>query len=223
METETAPCSYCFKDTHQVVLHEEVQTLEDEVSHEVYRLLKCSGCRNVSMAHYSFYDSDVRKCYNKRYYPYPTKRKPPPWRSELPIGGSLLDEIYGAFAGGQYRLAVMGIRALLEQVMISKVGDHKSFEKNLAALHEQGYISPVQRKAMDRIIYAGSGTMHRGFNPSASDVNTALDTTENILSAIYVNGEAAARVADRVPPRLPRGARRPEGPQRHDVDDDCPF
>jgi len=36
--------------------------------------------------------------------------------------GSLLHEIYQAVHGGQYRLAAMGIRALLEQIMVSKVG-----------------------------------------------------------------------------------------------------
>jgi hypothetical protein len=45
--------------------------------------------------------------------------------------GSLLHEIYQAVHGGQYRLAAMGIRALLEQIMVSKVGDLGSFEKQL--------------------------------------------------------------------------------------------
>ena len=223
METDNAPCSFCFKNTHQVVLHTEVETLEDEASHEVYKLLKCPGCRNVSMAHYSFYDGEVRECYKKRYYPYPAKRKPPPWRSDLQFGVSLLEEIYEAVAGRQYRLAVMGIRALLEQIMISKVGDNKTFKENLTALYKQGNISILQHEAMDSILDAGHATIHRRFNPSESDVITALDVTENILSAIYVNGEAAARVADRVPPRVPRGARPKEGPQRRNVDDESPF
>jgi hypothetical protein len=34
----------------------------------------------------------------------------------------LLSEIYEALDGGQHQLAAMGIRALLEQVMIVKVG-----------------------------------------------------------------------------------------------------
>ena len=204
METVTAPCSHCLKETRQNVLHSEVQTLDDEVSHEVYKLLKCAGCQTISMANYSFYDGEVTECYRKRYYPSQAKRKTPSWRSELSFGAGLFDEIYEALTGGQYRLAVMGIRALLEQVMISKVGDNGTFAKNVDAFYRQGYISFVQIEAMNAILGAGHATMHRRFTPSDSDVNTALDITENILSAIYVNGEAAARVADRVPPRPPR-------------------
>jgi Domain of unknown function (DUF4145) len=97
-----------------------------------------------------------------------------------------------------------GIRALLERVMISKVDDHRTFEKNLNAFCEGGYISTVQRDAMNDILHVGPATMHRPFNPNEGDVSTALDITENILSAIYVHGEAAVEVAARIPPRPPR-------------------
>ena len=42
--------------------------------------------------------------------------------------GAVMMEVYQAVTGGQYRLAAMGIRALLEQVMIQKVGDLKTFD-----------------------------------------------------------------------------------------------
>jgi Domain of unknown function (DUF4145) len=204
METVTAPCSHCLRETHQNVLHLITQVLDDWVSAEVYKLLECAGCHNISMANYSFYDGVFRECYRKRYYPSPAMRKAPSWRSELPLGAGLFDEIYEAVGGGQHRLAVMGIRALLEQVMISEVSDHGTFEKNMNAFCEQGYISTRQRDAMNAILDAGHATTHRRFNPNKGDVSTALDITENILSAIYVNGEAATRVAERVLPRPPR-------------------
>ena len=56
MEQMNAPCPRCLRETHQTVLHQVVQTLEDEVSHEVYRLIECAGCHTISMAHLSFYD-----------------------------------------------------------------------------------------------------------------------------------------------------------------------
>jgi len=203
METVTAPCSLCLRETHQNVRHSFEQALDEFGDYiEVYQLLECAGCQSISLANYSFGDS--RECYRKRYYPSPAMRKTPSWRSELPLGGGLFDEIYEAVGGGQYRLAVMGIRALLEQVVITKIGDHRTFEKNMNAFCEQGYISTVQRDAMNDILDAGHATTHRRFKPNSGDVSTALDITENILSAIYVNGEAAARVADRVPPRPPR-------------------
>lgn len=211
METMTAPCSECLRETTQRVLHQVIQTLEDEVNHEVYRLLECAGCHKISMAHLSFYDSDVRECYKRRYYPSEAMRKLPLWRSKLPFGTGLLEEIYGALGGGQYRLAVMGIRSLLEQVMISNVGDQGSFERNLNSLCEAGYISVKQRDAMNDVLNAGHATTHRLFCPKEHEVFTALDIAENIVSAIYAHGEAAAVVASRVPQRGPRAkTARPE-------------
>jgi hypothetical protein len=200
METVTAPCSHCLRVTHQNVLHSFTHEFDTGIG-EVYQLLQCAGCQSICIANDSFHDW---KCYRTRYYPTPAKRKAPSWRSILPLGIGLLDEIYEAVGGGQHRLATMGIRALLEQVMISKVGDYGSFERNVNAFCEQGYISTVQRDAMNDILEAGHATMHRDFDPDEGDVSKALDITENILSAIYVNGEAAAKVADRVPPRPPR-------------------
>ncbi len=164
------------------------------------------------LAHLSFYDDVVRQCYKERYYPSRALRKLPSWRSKLPFGAELFEEIYEAVGAAQYRLAVMGIRALLEQVMISNVGDHGTFERNLNTLCEQGYISIKQRDAMNDVLDAAHATTHRQFSPNEREVSTVMDITENILSAIYVHGEAAATVASRVPPRPSRAKSR--GPER---------
>jgi hypothetical protein len=166
------------------------------------------------MANYSFSTDYVRERTRTRYYPSPVTRKPPPWSEQLSLGfigggkekhlGELFDEIYEAVRGGQYRLAAMGIRALVEQMMISKVGDHGSFENNMNAFCERGYISPVQRDAMNDILEAGHAVIHRFFRPNEQELSTALDITEGIFAAIYVHGEAAADVAARIPPRPPR-------------------
>jgi hypothetical protein len=77
------------------------------------------------------------------YYPSPIARQRPQWilglilgfnfGPEAPVLGSLLMEVYSAVAGEQYRLAAMGLRAVLEQTMIAKVGDKGRFDLNLNA------------------------------------------------------------------------------------------
>ena len=111
----------------------------------------------------------------------------------------LFDEVYEAVRGGQHRLAVMGIRAILENVMVANVGDQGSFAANLDAFSKGGYISLVQRDAMADILDAGHAAMHRSYKPSVADLNTALDIAEGIVSAIYVHAEKAKSVASRVP------------------------
>jgi len=115
--------------------------------------------------------------------------------------GNLLQEIYEAVAGGQLRLAAMGVRSLLEQMMVAKVGDQGTFAKNLNAFQEKGFISLVQRDAMSAILDAGHAVAHRAFEPLKDDLNTALDIAEGIFAAIYIHANAANKLADRVPPR----------------------
>jgi len=124
----------------------------------------------VSMAHTCPHSKTIT------YYPSPVARVLPDWMFDFAIGlvggdteemiGQLLDEVYAAVRGGQYRLATMGIRAVLEQVIIAKVGDHHSFSKNLEQFYAAGYISLMQRDALDNSLEAGHAATHRFFKPT---------------------------------------------------------
>ena len=94
-----------------------------------YDLLQCAGCKDISLRVTLKHFDDTKSV---QYFPSPASRKVPDWlyfgRVAGPLG-SLLHEIYQAARGGQLRLAIMGIRALIEQVMIQKVEDSGSFAK----------------------------------------------------------------------------------------------
>jgi hypothetical protein len=150
-------------------------------------------------------------------YPSPVSRKEPDWLEWLwlnPDGGRLVDddlsnlvdllrEIYAAVDGGQYRLAAMGIRALLEQVMIMKIGDIGGFDKKLNTFQEDGYISKIQRDAMRTTLDVGDAATHRAFLPDREQLNTCLDIVEGVMSVIYSHRKEAKRISAAVPPRKP--------------------
>jgi hypothetical protein len=98
----------------------------------------------------------------------------------------------------------MGIRALLEQVMIQKVGDLKTFDMKLDAFQNAGFISAIQRDAMRATLDVGDAAMHRGYVPTETDLKLALDIVEGVLAPIYDHRSEAEKMADRVPPRPPR-------------------
>jgi hypothetical protein len=113
----------------------------------------------------------------------------------------LLREIYSAVSTHSYRLATIGIRALLEHVMVHKVSDQGSFAKNLDTMHESGVLSLSQRDSLSAILEAGHATMHRFFEPKQDEVETMLDIIETVLASLYIHPDRANRIADRVPPR----------------------
>jgi hypothetical protein len=149
------------------------------------------------------------------YYPSPVPRVLPDWIFDFELGlagekeqiiGQLLQEVYAAARGGQYRLAAMGIRSVLEHVMIAKVGDHHKFSENLEQFCKAGYISLMQRDALNESLEAGHAATHRFFNPTQQDLNILLNIAEGILEAIYIHPDQAEFLSKRVPSRVTPGS-----------------
>ena len=70
---------------------------------------------------------------------------------------------------------------------------------------KKDFVSPVQRDAIKAVLEVGHAAMHRKFNPTQHDLNTALDITEGIFAAIYVHTPVANNLSNRVPRRTPSG------------------
>jgi len=179
-------------------------------------MIKCCGCENVALRHQSWFSEDTdiqgRPIIKTNYYPPATYRQEPKWLLELfwvlPIDnnfvGDLLKEIYVSLRNDSSRLAVMGVRALLEQVMVDKVGDQGSFKKNLDEFETKGFISKSQRAVLEPVLDAGHAAIHRAFNPSKEDLVSLIDITENVIESIYVNAKRAKEIQKKVPKRKKR-------------------
>lgn len=141
-------CNSCGQLTDHIVLHEEKRESSQQVApyisveeYDWYRLITCAGCKAVSMEHVSAnsedWEPDTGPNYSKEYFPPRTFRRVPDWVAEDSIPqhiGRLLGEIYIALQNRTNSLAGLGIRALLESVMIEQVGDNGAFAANLKAL-----------------------------------------------------------------------------------------
>lgn len=210
-----APCGECTKKTYHNILYSVSRTTSRDITNR-HHLLQCGGCESVSMAH--TYNSPHSK--DVTYYPSPVPRILPDWLFEFEIGliggekeeqiGKLLQEVYAAVRGGQYRLATMGIRSVLEQVIVAKVGDHQTFSKNLEEFYAAGYISLVQRDALNESLEAGHAATHRFFNPTEQEVGILLNITEGILAAIYIHPDQAEFLSKRVPKRVTAEKKQPQ-------------
>jgi hypothetical protein len=211
-------CNKCGGERRHEVLHHETVTWEEVVDDrypidggDAYDLVKCCGCENVALRHQTWFSEDTdeqsRPNVTTVLYPPESYRPKPRWLVDLfwamPIDnnfvGDFIKEIYVALHNKSLRLAVMGIRALLEQVMIDKVGDHGSFKKNLDAFEQGGFVSHNQRMVLEPVLEAGHATMHRAFKPSIMDLGHLMDITESIIESIYINGHRASELSKRVP------------------------
>ncbi|EZP82038.1 hypothetical protein BV97_02061 [Novosphingobium resinovorum] len=215
-------CNSCLGVKNHTIIHVEVTRWEEILDEEEgisidggdqWTLLRCLGCDAVRLRHQSWFSEDSdergRPNINTEWFPPSIKRQKPPWRREFRIlfdtslqsYNSLSDEIYEALAIGAHRVATMGIRALVERLMIEQVGDQGNFASTIKAFFEAGHVAPNQQAMFrDTLIEAGHAAMHRGFEPSADTVNTLLDIVEGIMNAIYY----APLLADRVNKTIPK-------------------
>lgn len=208
-------CNKCSGRTWHDVLWADSERHDNEEDHYFwgaeYFALRCRGCDGVSFLSSSWesgvVDEDGDVLHAVQSYPPKTFRTKPHWYSTLLFESvfdekhflHLLDEVYIALQNNCPRLAVMGIRALLESIMIEKCGDKNSFGANLKAFEVEGYISATQRRAIEPVLEAGHAAIHRSFKPQTTEALVALDITENIVESIYVASKKAARL--NVPPR----------------------
>ncbi len=214
MTTTKAHCNECDGvRNHMVLKVEEARWTNDEHGFsggETWEMLKCSGCDGVKLRNTSW-DTETEGT-KVVYFPPATFRRQPRWMLLLWLElapedvfvEELLQEVYVAFYQGLTRLATMGIRSLIEQIMISKTGDQGSFIKNMSEFERLGYVSNIQRARLDAILEAGHAAIHRAYSPTTQDVHTLLDITEHIVEAVYVHGDKVAELRKNIPRRKPK-------------------
>jgi hypothetical protein len=206
-----AHCNTCGGDRNHDVLHTEQTRWDNDeqgiYGSDQYATLKCCGCDGIKLRHMShFSEDDEPKVY---YFPPAIFRQIPEWFTWLSIElkredefvEELLNEIYVALQNNLPRLATMGVRALLEQIMISKVSDQGSFSKNLTKFEELGHVSKFQRERLATILDAGHAAIHRAYAPEVRDVVTLLDITEHIVESVFLHESKIEELKKKVPVR----------------------
>jgi hypothetical protein len=221
----TFHCNTCGGHRNHTLLTEHVREWKEEVIYEeegelcgtyigrkdVYILLRCCGCDSVSLKHESF--SEAEEHPTIKTYPPRQFRQMPAWVQEIEdfvrwkgdanfaFIPRLLKEIYGSLYSEHRAVSAMGIRALLELIMIEKIGDRGSFRKNVEAFQNEGFISHLQRTLLDPTLEFGHASMHRNYAPKMTELIAALDITESLIHSLYILPDKAKSLSDAVPKR----------------------
>lgn len=99
---------------------------------------------------------------------------------------------------------MMGARALLDMVIVEKVGDVGTFAEKLRKLESEEYISGKNRRVLEAALDVGSAAAHRGHAAKKSQVDAVMDIVENLLQAVYVLPDLAEELKKSTPPRPSR-------------------
>lgn len=208
MKTKKAHCNVCGGERNHDVLHSESTRWDDDeqgvYGGDTYETVKCCGCEAIKLRHVSWFSEDEESSIT--YFPPAVFRRHPAWFEELidlssenEFVVSLLNEIYVALHNNLTSLATMGVRALLEKVMISQSGDLGSFAAHVKKFEELGHLSKKQRERLDAILDAGHAAMHRIYSPKSSDVITLLEIAEHIIESVFLHDSRVEKLKQNVP------------------------
>ena len=212
-------CSNCHRETwHNFLFEKNYQDDNPEGYHHYSKSIvtECSGCEQPHYFWSSWIqnngDSEVAS-FDEWVFPPKCLHQPPSWYIDFAFSTALyededakhvfdiLREVNSALEKSCPRLGVMGIRAIVEHIMISKVGDHGSFKKNLDKFQTDGYISKIQGESVEHILEAGHATIHRSHAPSEGEFVAALEIVEGLIESIYINPNKSKWVSHRVKAR----------------------
>lgn len=212
--SEQVHCNSCRKKTSHKVLKSVVEKHSECYGDDeggdlhwqtTFEMLQCGGCREVVLRRSETHpiDDDVAV----DYFPPATSRHPPAWceHSILPAECMwLFREIYRSLDAGNYCLPMMGARALLDVVIVDKIGDVGTFQEKLKKLQDDGCVSPSQLKFLEVALDAGNAAVHRGHIPSTKNIHRVMNIVENLIQALYVLEHEAQGVRKATPPRPPK-------------------
>ena len=217
MKTTKSFCNQCVGERNHAILYSEAQSGSEY--HDSYQwsveneTLKCLGCDTVSLRRTTWespvIDENGSPLLNVAHYPPTMFRREPTWLPELKVRfffdddktfiTDLIHELYICIQNDCRRAATMAVRALLEQVMIDKVGDQGTFGRNISEFQTKGYISSIHQNYLETVIDAGNATMHRAYKPSKEDLIALVNIAESVIEAVYINEHRAEGLRKCIP------------------------
>jgi hypothetical protein len=194
-------CNHCSRKTLHwpissgAVGKEPIKGKGNEYSYQSFNVMECPDCKSVTLCidtriHPGSGDSYIEKT---DYYPPRLTRERPSWFRKIdPQLKKLLEEIYKALDCSLLFVASIGIRTVLDKMIVDRIGDVGSFKNKVNRLEEKGIIDSEEKELLFAIIDVGSASAHRGFKPTKKIITQMTDIMERMLYRIYIESKEKA-------------------------------
>ncbi|WP_075186529.1 DUF4145 domain-containing protein [Teredinibacter haidensis] len=147
------------------------------------------------------FDLDVEQS-NSLFFKSNTSTGKPGWYDLLgDTQKALILEIDIAMTNKLDALPTIGLRTLLETVMVEKIGDARSFGEKVKCFTKEGYVTPKMADALRHVLDAGNASAHRAYFPSKEDLTTCVELVKHLMHGIYILSPKVAKVAENTPKR----------------------
>lgn len=114
---------------------------------------------------------------------------------------ALILEIDRAIENELEALPTIGLRTLLETIMVEKIGASGSFLKKVERFKTEGYVTPKMSEALIHVLDAGNASAHRAYFPSREDLLICVELVKHLMHGIYILRPRVDKVAENTPKR----------------------
>lgn len=191
-------CNKCDRQTNHLVTAEDRNTYRDDVDgvvvEEIFRLVKCRGCDNVSFnrettgSEYIRYGEFNEEEMYSDFDAYPIKEgtlKPlESWDVPVTIRRVYRESIT-AFNEECYVLATTGLRTTVEAICKDK-GISGNLKNMIDGLRSQGIITDADCKRLHQMRFSGNESVHEMQPLEKNELLLLIDIINNVLNNLYV-------------------------------------
>lgn len=126
----------------------------------------------------------------------------PGWYDRLDdVKQALIGEINIAMINNLTALPTIGLRTLIDIVMVEKIGDVGTFNKKLEQFEKNGFATKNQIQLLAKVLDAGNASAHRAYFPNKEDIRTCVDVVKHLLHGIYILGPQVTKLVKNTPKR----------------------
>lgn len=216
-----AHCPQCGPDrwAHIKARHRVHEDHDGVWAETQYYILQCPACDAVYFLSDAIFSEDMSyECnphtgeeesdykHTIQQWPSPSRRDMPRWSSDIWIIDDalhrLLLDTYRALDNDLGIFAAIGIRTVFDRVSeFLEIDPAKRFDEKLDELVTLGKIGADEREMLDALTDAGSAAAHRGWVPSADQLDTMMASIEGFIFRTFILGDSTKRLKASVPPK----------------------
>lgn len=191
-------CNRCNRRTNHNVIGIDKNVYHDEEDgvwlEEIFRLVKCCGCDNVSFikettgSEYIRYGEYNEEEFYSDFDSYPIKEgtiKPLETWHIPAIIGRVYRESITAFNEGCYILATTGLRTTVEAICKDK-GIDGNLKNMIEGLRTQGIITAADEKRLHQMRFSGNESVHEMQPLEKHELLLLIDIINNVLNNLYI-------------------------------------
>jgi hypothetical protein len=96
---------------------------------------------------------------------------------------------------------MIGLRTLLDIVMVEKLGDIGGFGKKLHTFEKQGYVTAKDAELISSVLDAGNAAAHRAYSPNEEALKICFDVVKHVMEGIYILQPKMNQLREDIPNR----------------------